>query len=58
MNKQDLAAAMAAFEQQGGQVKQVKEGERTIDPGIRHCRCGCRGNWTDHTMRLGEMGIR
>lgn len=58
MTKEQLAAATAAFEKNGGQVKQVQEGERTIDPAIRYCRCGCEGNWTDHTMRLGESGQR
>lgn len=58
MNKQDLAEAMAAFTQNGGKVKEVKDGERSIDPAIRYCKCGCEGNWTDHTMRLGESGLR
>lgn len=58
MTKEQLAAATAAFENNGGQVKQVQEGTRAIDPAIRYCRCGCEGNWTDHTMRLGESGQR
>lgn len=58
MTKEQLAAATASFQQNGGQVKVVKQGECTIDPSIRHCRCGCRGNWTDHTMRQGESGTR
>ena len=57
MTKEQLAAAMAAFESSGGEVKKVKEGERTIDPRIRWCKCGCEGNYTDHTMRQGERGI-
>lgn len=24
---------------------------------LRHCRCGCDGDYTDHSMRLGERGI-
>lgn len=58
MDKNQLAAALAAFSQNGGKVQQVEEGARAIDPAIRYCRCGCEGNWTDHTMRLGESGSR
>lgn len=58
MNKDQLAAALANFSQNGGKVQQVEEGKRSIDPAIRYCRCGCEGNWTDHTMRLGESGSR
>lgn len=54
MNKSELAAMMEAFQSKGGVVKEVKEGERVIDPAIRYCKCGCEGNWTDHTMRQGE----
>ena len=25
--------------------------------GLQYCKCGCNGNYTDHTMRLGERGI-
>lgn len=58
MTKEDLAAAMAAFEQSGGEVKQVAEGEKSnvIDPRIRNCQCGCKGVYTDHSMRFGEGG--
>lgn len=58
MNKAELAAMMEAFQGKGGKVKEIKEGERVIDPAIRNCRCGCLGNWTDHTMRAGESGRR
>lgn len=56
MTKDQLAAATLAFEQKGGQVKVVSEGQRTVDPTIRYCKCGCEGNWTEHTMRAGESG--
>lgn len=56
MTKQELAAQMEAFAARGGSVKQLPEGQSAIDPMMKHCRCGCRGNWTDHTMRLGESG--
>lgn len=56
MTKDQLAAATLAFEQKGGQVKLVSEGQRTVDPAIRYCQCGCNGFWTEHTMRAGESG--
>lgn len=53
----DLQAAMQAFIANGGKVAQVEEGKRAIDPAIRYCDCGCAGDWTEHTMRLGERGV-
>lgn len=58
MSKEDLAKAMAEFTAKGGKVATVDEGKRTIDPLIKNCQCGCRGDWTEHTMRLGENGNR
>jgi hypothetical protein len=58
MNKAELAAMMEAFQNKGGKVDKVEEGKRAIDPAIRHCKCGCNGDWTDHTMRQGESGTR
>lgn len=58
MNKAELAAMMEAFHNKGGKVARVEEGKRAIDPVIRHCKCGCNGDWTDHTMRQGESGTR
>lgn len=40
----------------GGTVKQVAEGERSAPASLRYCRCGCRGDYTDHSMRAGESG--
>jgi hypothetical protein len=57
MTKQELQSAMADFSKKGGKVAVVPAGVTAIDPGLRHCRCGCRGNYTDHTMRLGEKGM-
>lgn len=57
MTKQELEKALAEFSKNGGKVKEVEAGVTAIDPGLRHCRCGCRGNYTDHIMRLGEKGI-
>jgi hypothetical protein len=59
MTKDELAMAIAAFEQSGKKVETLNEGERRLnrhrnDPLLKGCKCGCRGNWTDHSMRLGE----
>lgn len=61
MNKNELAEAMRAFEQAGKKVTQVQEGEKavsSIDPALRFCKCGCEGNYTDHSMRQGEGRFR
>ena len=59
MDKQQLRDLLAQRETNGEvpAVQVVPEGKRTIDSAIRHCRCGCHGDWTEHTMRLGERGI-
>lgn len=57
MNKHQLAEAMKAFEQAGKKVVVIAEGDKavsSIDPALRYCKCGCDGNYTDHTMRQGE----
>ena len=58
MTKQEMQAMIEAAMASGNapEVKVIKEGERKINPAIRYCRCGCEGNWTDHTMRAGENG--
>ena len=64
MTKAELAAALAAFEQQGGTVTEVKEGVSAgadldgRDSSIMYCACGCYGDYTEHSMRLGENGRR
>ena len=58
MTKQEFAAQMEAFSARGGKVNKVAEGRSALDPMPKYCQCGCRGNWTDHTMRLGESGQR
>lgn len=62
--KQDVNSMIDAFFARGGTVQHIAEGERTlkqgsdpirdVDPALRHCQCGCEGNYTDHTMRMGE----
>lgn len=58
MNKAELAAMMEAFQNNGGKIAKVKEGERSerslADESVRYCKCGCEGNYTDHSMRQGE----
>lgn len=60
INHSTLAQAMAEFERSGGKVTHCATGQRTlehvIDPGLAGCTCGCKGNYTDHTMREGEGG--
>jgi len=59
ISKADLAAAMAAFEQQGGKVDVVAEGVKSADldsanTTLMYCSCGCHGDYTEHSMRAGE----
>lgn len=58
MNKAELEAMMEAFQSKGGAIKEVKEGERSeyslANERVRFCKCGCEGNYTDHSMRQGE----
>lgn len=54
MTKEQLAQAMQAFAESGKKVTAVEEGASGIDPMLKHCNCGCRGNYTEHTMRAGE----
>lgn len=55
MNSKDLEAAMAAFK---GKIQVVADGERSeadlVNDRLRYCKCGCDGNYTDHSMRQGE----
>lgn len=40
----------------GGTVKHIAEGERSAPVSLRYCRCGCDGDYTEHSMRAGESG--
>lgn len=55
-NKASSIDYVAAYKAQGGKVKFIPEGESAKDPYLNGCRCGCNGDWTDHTMRKGENG--
>lgn len=63
MTKEELAALTAAFEQSGGKVERIADGvtanpEPAFNSTIKWCNCGCHGDWTEHTMRLGEGKFR
>lgn len=62
LTRDTLAQAMAEYESRGGKVVECAMGERAlnhvIDPALASCTCGCKGNYTDHTMREGESGGR
>ena len=50
--------AVQEFLAKGGKVKEIPEGQTSNkDYSLANCPCGCEGNYTDHTMRLGEKGI-
>lgn len=61
MNSNELEQATQAFINKGNAVQVVTEGTRTTsvhtlngDPALRHCACGCHGDYTAHSMRAGE----
>lgn len=41
----------------GGKIEQLPvDAGDWKDPALKFCRCGCRGDWTEHTMRASESG--
>lgn len=59
MTKEELAAAMAAYERKGGKVEEVAtgvSGRSELDNTVSFCNCGCYGDWTEHRMREAENG--
>ena len=39
------------------EVQEIPAGQRTeVLPGLNTCRCGCHGDYTEHSMRAGEAG--
>lgn len=44
------------FLSRGGEIKQIKKGERNYYSSLNYCKCGCEGDYTDHSMRAGESG--
>jgi len=56
MTRDDINQQIEAFFAKGGKVTTVAPETRAFDEGLRFCRCGCHGNYTDHSMRAGESG--
>lgn len=53
-----LDRASAAYKARGGVISTIPAGERASvpDKSLSRCRCGCNGDYTEHTMRAGESG--
>ena len=55
--------AVLKFLADGGTITQLESGITSHDFGdynpvfLKGCKCGCEGNYTDHTMRLAERGL-
>ena len=58
MTREQIAAQVEAFLANGGQIDVAPPGMTIHESadGLWHCRCGCRGNYTEHSMRAGESG--
>lgn len=58
MTREQIAADVEAFLARGGEIDVAPMGMTAIEaiPGLWRCRCGCHGNYTEHTMRAGESG--
>lgn len=60
--KDQVAGQVEEFLKNGGKIQQCAEGEKSKNGNyypshLCGCKCGCEGNYTDHSMRLGERGI-
>ena len=53
-----LERATIAYQSEGGMIHTIPEGERSApsNRALRYCRCGCDGDYTEHSMRAGESG--
>lgn len=62
-----MTESVEEFLSRGGKIQEVEPGVRgeelrnsynkpAVDPLIKDCKCGCLGDWTEHTMRAGESG--
>ena len=58
MTREQIAAQVEEFLAKGGQIDVAPMGMTAIEaiPGLWRCKCGCHGNYTDHSMRAGESG--
>ena len=53
----DIESQIAAFFANGGKIQEVPAGQRAETvTGLNACRCGCHGDYTEHSMRAGESG--
>jgi len=67
-----MPESVEEFLARGGEIQQIAEGVMTITMAtikkskksnikefnsLEDCNCGCEGDYTDHSMRLGEKGI-
>lgn len=58
MTREEIQSQAEAFLAKGGQIDVAPMGMTAIEhiPGLWRCKCGCRGNYTEHSMRAGESG--
>ena len=53
----DMHKQIAEFFAKGGKIQEVPAGQRAETvTGLNACRCGCHGDYTEHSMRAGESG--
>lgn len=59
--KDQVSSQVEEFLKNGGKIQQCAEGEKSktgyYPRELVGCKCGCEGNYTDHSMRRGERGI-
>lgn len=59
MTSEQISQMTSAYASNGGKVKKCADGDtaiRKIPAGLLCCECGCRGDFTEHSMRAGESG--
>ncbi len=57
-SREEIQSQVDAFLAKGGHIDVAPAGMTIHEAadGLWHCRCGCHGNYTDHSMRAGESG--
>ncbi len=58
MTSEQLQSDVDACLAKGGYIYVVPMGVTAIEaiPGLWRCKCGCHGDYTEHSMRAGESG--
>lgn len=58
MTREEIQSQVDAFLAEGGHIDVAPMGMTAIEhiPGLWRCKCGCHGDYTDHSMRAGESG--